>query len=322
MENELIKFNQKIKEGKISVMIAFICNPYLAVMQKKCYLKYWKDEVDEVFINVNGRNSIIRKFIIDLWKDDDKVKFVDEVPGEQRQGPAFDSLYLLCTGEIIMMMDSDNFIYKKGVVKSLADRIRSGNYDAVGSPGHHVRPVSAAEIFIKKWGTCRLNPFMAFFRKDIINHITNLTFKAYTIEKGEKLDILDAPAEERIEMDVMTFFSLKYFQLGRSFSLIKPVVEDEYIHVAALSSIFRRKFRELENSDDDPLQFRDYKIKMYYWGWYHMIYEYTKDEVPFPEYNKKFEDGVKHDMELHKMTEKDIQESCAMVKSIHRGLFV
>ncbi len=322
MKNELRKFNQKIEEGKISVMMAFICNPYLAVMQKKCYLKYWKDEVDELIINVNGRNSKIRKFIVDLWKDDDKVKFVDEVPSEQRQGQAFDSIYLLCEGEIIMTMDSDNFIYKKGVVKGLADKIRNGNYDAVGSPGHHVRPVAMAEQFVKRYGTCRLNPFMAFFRKDIINKITNLTFKAYTIEKGEKLDILEGTAEERIEMDVMTFFSLKYFQFAKSFSLIKPVLENEYIHVAALSSIFRRKFRELENSDDDPLQFRDYKIKMYYWGWYHMIYEYTKNEVPFPEYNKQFEEGVKYDMELHKMTAKDIEESCNMVKAIHKGLFI
>lgn len=322
MDKELIKYNQKIEDGKISVMMAFVCNPYIAVMQYRCYLKYWKDEVDEVLINVNGRNSYIRKFIVDLWSKDDKVKFVDEVPGEQRQGPAFDSLYLLCTGEIIMTIDSDNFIYKKGVVTGLADRIRKGTYDAVGSPGYHIRPVPIADEIVKKWGTCRLNPFMAFFKKEIIKQIPNLTFKAVTIEKGEKLDILDKPAEERIEMDVMVYFSLKYFQLAKSFSLIKPVMEDEYIHVAALSSIFRRKFRELEDSDNDPLEFRDYKIKMYYWGWYYMIYEYTKDEVPFPEYNKRFKDGMDYDMELHKMSRKDIDESINMVKSIHKGLFI
>ena len=65
--------SEQENKPKLSIMIVFICNPYLAIIQKRLYLKYWKDEVDEVLIGVNGRNDMIRKFIVDLWKDDDKV---------------------------------------------------------------------------------------------------------------------------------------------------------------------------------------------------------------------------------------------------------
>ena len=98
---------------KVSVMLAFVCNPYLAILQKRLYLKYWKDEIDELLINVNGRNDVIRKFIIDLWKDDDKVSLIVDTPTEIRQGTAFETLYPGVLGKVLVTIDSDNFIYKK-----------------------------------------------------------------------------------------------------------------------------------------------------------------------------------------------------------------
>jgi len=52
-----------MKNTKVSLMMAFVCDPYLAMLQKKLYEKYWKDEVNEVLINVNGRNKEILNII-------------------------------------------------------------------------------------------------------------------------------------------------------------------------------------------------------------------------------------------------------------------
>ena len=41
-------------DKKISVMMAYVCNPFLPVLQKRLYLKYWKDEIDELVNEVNG----------------------------------------------------------------------------------------------------------------------------------------------------------------------------------------------------------------------------------------------------------------------------
>ncbi len=95
-----------------SILMVSVCNPLMSILQKRQYLKYWKDEVDEVLIGVNGRNNRIRNFIVNLWKDDNKIK-CQEWNHEYRQGYCFDELYPKANGDIIITMDDDNFIYSK-----------------------------------------------------------------------------------------------------------------------------------------------------------------------------------------------------------------
>ena len=177
-----------INGKRVSVLVAFVCNPYLAVLFKRMYLKYWKDEIDELLVNVNGRNHTIRKFIVDLYKDDDKVVVIDEVKGEIRQGHAFDNMYHKSTGEILITMDSDNFIFKKGVIEENCKKLEE--FDSIGSFGFHAYPGQVGDICVQKYGTARLNPFMAFFKSVIIDQMTEVSFETKSFKKEDYFEYL------------------------------------------------------------------------------------------------------------------------------------
>ena len=303
-------------------MIAFVCNPYLAVLQKRTYEKYWKDEVDEVLINVNGRNDTIRKFIVDLWKDDDKVVFVDEVPKEIRQGPAFNRLYPHVTGNVLMTIDSDNFIYKKGIVSEFGRLIVEGIHDSIGSMGLHAYPQEMMRKITGKYGTVRLNPFMAFFNNDIIKQIKDIDFGTEAFKKGDVIPYLGG-MEHNGWIDIMGKLCIQFFQISKNYYLIKATEPGKYYHMSGISSLYRRKFRSLE--DDDEQKFRAGSLDAFqnhgYWAMYYTLYQSTKGEVPFPDYNKEYEEGFHHNLRQSGSSYEVMKEVEADIKKTHEGLF-
>lgn len=309
---------QSIME-KISVLIAFTCNPYLAVLQKETYLKYWKDEVDEVLVNVNGNNYEMMKFIAELWRKDDKVKWVFEAPFEMRQGVAFDVLYHLVSGGIVMTIDSDCFIYKKGVVTKFADKIRSGNFDAVGSDGHHVKPHQVATKIYKLYGMVRYNPFLAFFRNSILRRIDDFTFRTRPFKAGDYYKAT-GKLEYDGDFDVMSFLSIQFNAKSDKHFLIPDTSCGEYVHLSAMSSIFRRNFRKLEFAKpDDTYQPRGGSIG--YWVWFYMVYNATKNGVPFREYNAEYERMFDEELKKIGRTMAEIKNGAAAFSIQHPGLF-
>jgi hypothetical protein len=307
--------------NKISVMLAFVCNPFIAVLQKRLYLKYWKSEVDEVLINVNGRNDIIRKWIIDLWKQDDKVKFVDDQNWEMRQGIAFNNLYPHITGDIVVTMDSDNFIFKTGVITFNVQLITKAGNDCVGSLGYHAYPSSVAKQAIDKYGTVRLNPFFAIFKKEVLDTILDLTFGTYNYEAGEEFKPLGKIGAKGW-MDVMARVSLEYMYRAPKFVRIPLHRDDEYIHVGAISSIFRRSYRTLEDTNTQLFeQTSDIKQQGFYLGWYKYIYNLTKAEIPFEEYKKEYEKGFDTEVNLQGIKIKDIDILVDSLAKKYKGKF-
>jgi len=309
---------------KISVMIAFVCNPYPAVLLKRTYDKCWKDEVDEVLINVNGRNDLIRNFIIDLWKDDDKVSFVDDVPSEIRQGAAFDRLYPKVTGQVLMTLDSDTYIYRKGSVSKHRDMILNKQYDAIGSTGLHAYPVSIAVMCQNKYGTVRLNPFMSFWRKDVIDKINKdgFTFGTFNYNAGEEFLPL-GKLPETGWMDVMAKFSLDYFHFAKKFLAIRQTNDNEYVHMSTISSLYRRKFRSLEDENTQ----KHTKVALFpwqsagYWMNCYLLYDMTHKEVPFKNYNKEFYAGFEDYTAEMKLSLGTIRRMVEDFKLRHKGLF-
>lgn len=270
---------------KVSVLIAFVCQPYLAAIQKKLFDRVWGEEVDEVLINVNGKGDYLRKIIIDMWKKEPKVKFIDEQNWEQRQGPAFNNLYPHATGNVIMFLDSDNFIYKKGVVRYFTDLIYGKVHTSIGSFGYHGYPAKVAERIMAKNSTVRLNPFMAFFDKSIIDKIKDLDFGAFNFAKGEAIPCI-GNSDVKGWLDIFGIFCVKYFDLSRNIYKIPGDKDDEWIHVSGLSSVWRRNFRSLEEVNEFRTGKYE-KISNHYLIWTYLCYEYTKDMLP-KEFNDKF----------------------------------
>ena len=304
---------------KISCLISFTHNPYLAVLQKETYLKYWKDEVDEVLVCVNGRNPEMMEFISRLWKQDDKVKWVFEAPCEMRQGKAFDVLYHLVSGDIVMTIDSDCFIYKKGIVKKFADKIRSEKFDAVGSDGHHVRPHQVAQQIYDRYKMVRYNPFLAFFRNSILWRIDDFTFGTRPFKKGDCYQAT-GKLEYNGDFDVMSLLSIQFNNLSNRPFLIPDTSCGEYVHVSAMSSIFRRNFRKLEFAKQDDI-YQPRGGAMGYWVWFWLIYNETKDKVPFQEFNREYEQMFDDEIKKINRTMAEIKNGAKAFSIQHQGLF-
>jgi len=317
---------------KVSVILAFVCNPYLAILQKKLYLKYWKDEVDEVLINVNGRNDSIRKFIIDLWKDDDKVAFIVDTPTEIRQGTAFETLYPGVMGKVLVTMDSDNFIYKKGVIRKYSNYILNGEYDCIGSTGYHAWPNSVSKLCLEKYGTVRLNPFMSFWNVTYINNVNknnspseykDVHFGTHNYLKGDSYSPLGGPMPDSGWMDIMADFSLRYLSKYPKYLKILQGLEGEYYHVGGISSIYRRHFRSLEDTNTQKYTVNtETAQQMYYSGWYNLIFEYTKNDFPDKEYNEEYLKAHNRQLELNKISQDKINKLSNTMKNRNKDCFL
>lgn len=307
--------------NELTTFIAYVCDPYLALFHYKNYLKFWKDDVDEVLVNVNGRNDQIREWIADLWRKDSKCKFVDSYPQEIRQGGAFNRLYPHLKTDLFMTVDSDNFIYKKGVVSELKRLMVQNNYGAIGSVGHHIYPVSVARKVLNQCGIVRFNPFMGFFRKAVADKINNLTFESFAFDQGEKFGFIDSMPEKGYG-EVMSKFTLQYRAIEPSHLVIWHDKIGDYIHVSGLSSIFRRFFMGLEQNNEGQYTERGQINKeKRYWIAYYLIYEATKNEVPFKDYNQEYERGFEAELKKTGVTKEQIIEEAKKYKEVHKGLF-
>lgn len=277
-------------------MVAFVCNPFLAVLFKRTYDRYWKDEIGEMLINVNGMNDEAREFIVSLWKDDDKVSYIESIPAEIRQGDAFNRLFPMAKGKVLMTIDSDCFVYSKGIIKKNADLILSGKRDAVGSLGRHAHPSNVAKMISDKYGAIRLNPYLSFWRNSIARRIRNITFKTFTFMKGEKFEFLDQPMPANGFLDCMTKFCVQFFQQSRNIQTIETGELHKYVHISAISSIFRRCYRNLENSNKQEYEQTKHVIPLSYLGWTNLIYEATKNQVPLKKYKQEYYKGFQQEM--------------------------
>lgn len=276
-----------------SLMMISVCNPLMPLLQKRLYLKYWKDEVDEVLIAVNGRNDRIRNFIVDLWEDIAEVKVFRE---EFRQGYCFDLLYPQAIGDVIITMDDDNFVYSRGVIDKYAKLLEENKYSAVGSKGLHAYPVQNAQIIERKLGTVRLNPFLSFWKREIIEKTSKQKlFSTYNFKKDSEIAGIKMPRDGWL--DAMGKLSVEYFTLAPNFFAIKPNIENEFVHFEGMSSLYRRFFRELEDTNeeiiiekkDNVFKNRNIDRILPYWVKYHALYNTIKDDIPFNDYKEKFE---------------------------------
>lgn len=305
---------------KLTAFIAYICDPYLALFHYNNYLKFWKDEVDEVLINVNGRNDKIREWIADLWRKDNKCTFVDSYPQEVRQGGAFDRLYPHLKTDLFMTVDSDNFIYKKGVVANFK-RLMEEQYDAIGSVGHHIYPVSVARKVLNQCGVVRFNPFMAFFKKEVADKIPNRTFESFAFKKDESFEFIDSMPDDG-HAEVMSKFTLQYRTIAPRHLVVWHTKPGEYVHASGLSSIYRRFFMGLEQSNDQKYVERGQVNKeKRYWVFYHLIYEATKDQFPFKDYNEVYEQGFAEELKKTGVTREIILQEAEKFKQEYKGLF-
>jgi hypothetical protein len=242
-----------IEKLKRSLNISFLTDPYLAVLMKRMYLKNIKGEVDELNIQINGQNLEVIEFIRELWKDEaTNIIWKVNKPETVNHGEALNELYKLSTGDIFIILDSDNFIYKKGIIDRYCSMINdhADFFDYVGST----------------------HPYMSFFRKSMLDEI--------------EVDFREEHKDGRFH-DTMENMLPKISEI--KVKIIPVDKEKEYEHIGRMSA-FGIYAEECYLGIDAGLYRYVWKLfgRANRVGLIKHIYEITKKDVPLEKYNESY----------------------------------
>ena len=288
----------------VNAMVVFAPDPFLALFFRELYDKNFKDELDGLYAQVNGANKEIVDFISDLYKDCFVIKHYDH----SNQGIGFDELYKEIEGDVLATFCSDNFVFKKGIIKGFADRIKNGEVDVVGSVGNHASPPCMADKIVAKNGFVRFNPFMSFWNLKKLKEI-DFTFQAYDMEQGDRIEELDLDYNPPGRLDVMSGMTIKYLAKNKHHDIIPPEDLPNYTHASGLSSGVYGHLVENEekNLAGTGRTFLESKCPIILIVWWKMIFDYTKDRCPLKDFNHKYEQAIKKRIESSKYSEKQIE---------------
>ena len=280
-----------------TVLTAFNASPYLTILFKRCFDK-WKSEIDEMLVCLHSWNPVIDDENERILKDP-KVRFWRH-PSYIELGEALDHIYPHAKGDVIITIDSDNFIFDGGVIKKFAESIENNQYDAVGSKGNSGGG-DLAEHLINETGFVRLNSFMSFWDKKKIDSIDKWTFKRTYFKEDQiddKIKELDWPICKLGWVDTCGILTYKYLKKYPRVWDIKPT-DEGYMHVGGLSTFHRSVLGENGMSVIDVKSnlLNGQVTNPHILGWHLFLYEEASGNCSLKWHNEKYkrcmEDRIK-----------------------------
>lgn len=258
-------------KNKLAVMVAMHCDPFQAIYYKELFKKYWGNEVGGLYMKLSGVNYLgSKQFILDLFKD--TAKFIDYDVSINDHGKTLNALYPEIPNdyEVVMIMDSDEWIYKQGLVTDFLNSFDDG-IDIVGDwcDSGSVRLKDMAHA---KFGRCRLNPMITLIRKSLLDKIDDINFSAKNWESGEKVKELDWVVPDEFPpsygdcklecTDTFGYVGLQLLQHTNNLRLIS-IMQSGLFHAASLSS-WMITYSQQEPIYHDGQQFLD-RLSWWYW---------------------------------------------------------
>lgn|GEM_PF-1704549 len=196
-------------------------DPFLLDLWLKSFEKIWFDEVDKLYVNVN---SCLPKHVVGSVIKRLQRNGKTEVSYDDRMldhGNSLTKLVRACTEDLVMLIEDDAFIFKRGRVDSCFRSLERREYDFVGSP----RGSCHMGIFyrgMEKFGKPTVgfdtgpNFWPNFFfcrRTDLLK--TDMNFCGVTFEKGRYIPVLDWTVDEdSAHSDTFVWASLQMRSLG------------------------------------------------------------------------------------------------------------
>ena len=287
---------------KVTGMVSFICDPYVALFWQMLYQKYFKDELDELVVGVNGPLTEVLDFIISLFPNSSGWT-IDET---RNQGRMFDGLYPFAKGNVLAFFDSDNFIFKRGLVSNYAKMVPT--YDIIGSTGLFASK-NVVSLVEKRYGLARINPFMSFWNKGMLDRISDRRFEAIHWEKEYQLPGTDIYIKGAGHLDHFSQATLQMLQQGAKYLKIPPEALPDYIHVSSMGAGVRLFFERGDGKTIYGYQPRPEEIGKDIMSWYWLVYHQTKDQYPDEKFNQMYLDGMRKKIsEAKYYNEADIEQ--------------
>ena len=190
-------------------------DPFLLTYWYKMFNKVWRDEVDKLYIHVNGQtDKEVLRYFRNLFEKDDKVVYIESI-GMVDHGNAILKALDECKEKHVMLVEDDGFVFKSGKVKACFNKLEE-DYAIVGSK----RGSCSQELLDKaqaKWNLdysgfgdsgCNFWPNFFFTSKQLLK-LTDCNFNAVAWKAGDIIGGLNQSAEADCVGDTFVNTSLQ-----------------------------------------------------------------------------------------------------------------
>lgn len=287
-------------------------DPFLSLLMLR-FFKKWQDEIDHLYICYN---AIIDKEIVNYLKEqfsDPKIEFI-YVDHPLGFGEPIKRCLEKCTEDIILLLEDDGFVYKKGLLDEMFKKIESGEADALGSPrfscSNGIAEATKNKYNLNYEGHDDAGPnfwpnFFFVKRADLLK--TDLNFAGKGWKPGEYIKELDFTCTEEEAGDTFVWTCIQLRAMGLKFLNIpqhhaSPTeIEDielkrynhrlgfiGWIHGGSLSSGWNGF---LLNPPPPPsgLSVQEFETRIVFWSIVSDI-----EEIPDKEFTRKYKEGIEN----------------------------
>lgn len=323
------------KKPRISCLTAFHTEPFIALYFKKIYEKYWKDEIDAIYTLVSGSNYMnSASFTQTLWENE--AGFTGYAQDIDDHGKTLNRIYAwlnnkekrgkIPESDIIMIIDSDEYVYRKGFITELANYIWRDGYDIVASWSQSGSQ-RLGEIVRKKFKVPnhRLDPMIALIRKSVLDKVEDINFSAKQFLIGEHIKPLDWTVPEdfpesygpwKLEsMDTCGWLGMQLLALKPKLKIIDMNTKGSCMHAGSMSS-WATNYAHIE-----PTYFPDQNFEDRITWWY-LQYQLCHKDYPFPKKNKEHIKKLLAFAEKNKMPEEHLKFKMEQLLNNHPNLRV
>ena len=198
-------------------------DPFILIFWLSFYEKVWKDEVDKLYIDLNMPSWVpeeVKDFNRKIASGTSKSVVIEE-DDFQWHGMAMKRLAEACKEELVVFIEDDCVIFKRGQLDKCFKLIEADKTDLVGSPRDMCSKI-ICERSAQKYGFGGHPLYNAapnwwpnlFFihRSDLLR--TDMHFWHKNWSPGEKIEPLDLTAKEDICGDTFVWTSIQLRALG------------------------------------------------------------------------------------------------------------
>jgi hypothetical protein len=171
-------------------------DPFLLKYWLENYAKYWKGEVDKLYVHLN---TPIEREVVEYEQellDRYGVNFIYK-DHQIEHGDAINELLDMCSEELVMLIEDDAFIFRRGVIDECFYLLEKGECDVLGSKRGSCS-MEILEAAKNKWGLnydgygdqgCNFWPCFFFIKRELLEK-TDRKFGSRAWKMGETIEPL------------------------------------------------------------------------------------------------------------------------------------
>lgn len=181
-------------------------DPFVAEFWLRLYEKYWRGEVNKIYTDICYDPELVPEPIIKYQRQlFEKYPEITTRWQDSKQIPEISNMQLIpqAEGEVIMLVESDGFIFKKGVVDDCCKQIEEKGYDLCSAP-FTIIPEGLSEVVESKG---HMRCFM-FIRKKLLNQV-EIDLMPKHLNRGLKIKGLTDYLDKEYDTDCFGWVSLQ-----------------------------------------------------------------------------------------------------------------